>query len=166
MVRAAAVLRSMAGVFLAAGLFPSFARAADPAPRLSFEKPASKWTEAIPLGNGRLGAMDFGGVADEHYQINEGTLWGGAPHDYANPDAFQHLGEVRNLIFQGKVAEAEKLAQTMMGTPKLLMPYQPFCDLHLHFKGQDEPAAYHRGLDMATAVADTEYKIGGRKLPA
>ncbi len=56
------------------------------------------------MGNGRLGAMDFGGVEDERYQINESTLWGGAPHDYANPSISEHHDEVRSLIFQGKVA--------------------------------------------------------------
>ena len=60
--------------------------AAGTAPRLSFTQPASKWTEAIPLGNGRLGAMDLGGLEDEHYQINEGALWGGARHDYSGVD--------------------------------------------------------------------------------
>ena len=137
------------------------AHAADSSPRLNFNRPASAWTEALPLGNGRLGAMDFGGVDDERYQVNEDTLWGGAPHDYANPDAYQHLDEVRGLIFKGKVAEAEKLAETMMGKPNLLAPYQPFCDLHLRFKEQTLPTAYQRGLDLTTAIADTEYTIDG-----
>src|SRR6476660_7953013 len=58
---------------------------------LSYDKPAAKWTEALPLGNGRIGAMVFGGTQDERLQINEGTLWGGGPHDYADPEAFSHL---------------------------------------------------------------------------
>lgn len=153
--------RFLTSICLAVGLLDQSARAASELPRLSFDKPASKWTEAIPLGNGRLGAMDFGGVTEERYQINEGTLWGGVPHDYANPDAYRHLAEVRSLIFQGKVTEAEKLAEGMMGSPKLLMPYQPFCDLHLRFKRDGEPTSYHRGLDLTTATADTEYTIGG-----
>jgi alpha-L-fucosidase 2 len=161
MYQATASLKFFSLALIAAGLLSVPARAADPAPHLSFSRPASKWTEAIPLGNGRLGAMDFGGVDDERYQINEDTLWGGAPHDYANPNAFQNLDQVRSLIFQGKVAEAEKLAETMMGKPNLLMPYQPFCDLHLRFRGQTAPTAYHRGLDLTTAVADTEYTVNG-----
>ena len=161
--RVAGPLRCALTLLFAAGMLSAAARAADPPPRLSFTRPAAKWTEAIPLGNGRLGAMDFGGVEDERYQINESTLWGGAPHDYDNPDAAQHLDEVRSLIFAGKVAEAEKLADTMMGKPKLLMPYQPFCDLRLHFAGfagQAGPTAYLRGLDLTTATSDTEYTLG------
>ena len=102
---------------------------------LTYDKPAEKWTEALPIGNGRIGAMVFGGTEDERLQINESTLWGGGPHDYTNPDAYAHLDEIRRLIFAGKVDEAEKLSETMMGQPKLLMPYQPFCDLRLHFPG-------------------------------
>ncbi len=161
MVQATASLKTLSLALIAVGFLCVPARAAGPAPHLSFSRPASKWTEAIPLGNGRLGAMDFGGVDDERYQINEDTLWGGVPHDYANPDASQNLNQVRSLIFQGKVAEAEKLAETMMGKPNLLMPYQSFCDLHLRFKGQNAPSAYHRGLDLTTAVADTEYTVNG-----
>ena len=161
MKRAITFLLFMGTGLLFSDLFSSAAHAADSAPRLRFNQPATKWTEAIPLGNGRLGAMDFGGVEDQRYQINEDTLWGGAPHDYSNPAAYQHLDEVRGLIFQGKVAEAEKLAETMMGDPNLLAPYQPFCDLHLRFSGQTTPTAFHRGLDLTTAVADTEYTVNG-----
>ncbi len=159
-------LKFAISLLLAGGILSSLARAEEVTPRLRFVRPAAKWTEAIPLGNGRIGAMDFGGVEDERYQINESTLWGGAPHDYDNPDAAQHLDEIRSLIFQGKVAEAEKLADSMMGKPKLLMPYQPFCDLHLHFAGSDAPPAYHRGLDLATAIASNRVHRGRRELPA
>ena len=82
--------------------------------------------------------MVFGGTEDERLQINEATLWGGGPHDYTNPEAYTHLEEIRRLIFAGKVDEAEKLSATMMGKPKLLMPYQPFCDIRLHFPGHGQ----------------------------
>ena len=73
---------STASAFLLAGtVFITLVSGAETEPKLHFDRPASKWTEAIPLGNGRLGAMVFGGVEDEHYQINESTLWGGGPHD-------------------------------------------------------------------------------------
>ena len=65
--------------------------------------------KALPLGNGRIGAMLFGGVQEEHLQINEDTLWGGGPHDYTNPDAYSHLSELRQLVFAGKVKEADGL---------------------------------------------------------
>src|ERR1044072_3642012 len=129
--------------------------AESPACKLNFDKPASKWTEAIPLGNGRIGAMVFGGTEDERLQINESTLWGGGPHDYTNPDAYSHLDEVRKLIFAGKVEEAEKLSESMMGKPKLLMPYQPFCDVRLHFPGHEQARDYHRELNLNEATAET-----------
>jgi len=136
------------------------ATAADNGFRLTYDKPAVKWTEALPLGNGRIGAMVFGGTQDERLQINESTLWGGGPHDYTNPDAYSHLDEVRKLIFAGKVEEAEKLSESMMGKPKLLMPYQPFCDVRLHFPGHEQASDYQRQLNLNDAIAETTYKVG------
>lgn len=109
------------------------ARASDSGYKLTFDKPSTQWTEAIPIGNGRIGAMVFGGTEDERLQINESTLWGGGPHGYTNPEAYPHLDEVRKLIFAGKIDEAARLSENLMGKPKLLMPYQPFCDVRLHF---------------------------------
>jgi len=128
--------------------------------KLTYDKPATKWTEALPLGNGRIGAMVFGGTEDERLQINEDTLWGGGPHDYTNADAYAHLDEIRRLIFEGKIDEAEKVSESMMGKPKLLMPYQPFCDLRLHFLEHREVTGYHRELRLDDAIAETKYKAG------
>jgi alpha-L-fucosidase 2 len=136
------------------------ARASESDFKLTYDKPATKWTEALPLGNGRIGAMVFGGVEDERLQINESTLWGGGPHDYANPEAYAHLDEIRRLIFAGKVDEAEKLSEDLMGKPKLLMPYQPFCDVRLHFSGQGQATEYRRQLRLDDAIAETAYKVG------
>jgi alpha-L-fucosidase 2 len=122
--------------------------------KLTYDKPAAKWTDALPLGNGRIGAMVFGGTEDERLQINESTLWGGGPHNYTNPEAYAHLAEIRQLIFAGKVDEAEKLSGNLMGQPKLLMPYQPFCDLRLHFPGHDQAINYHRELHLDDATAE------------
>jgi len=127
---------------------------------LRYETAAKEWTEALPLGNGRIGAMLFGGVQEEHLQINEDTLWGGGPHDYTNPEAYSHLSELRQLIFAGKVKEADELTAKMMGRPKLLMPYQPFCDLHLRFPGDGPAEEYWRELDLQKAVATTRYRRG------
>ena len=112
------------------------------------------------MGNGRIGAMVFGGTEDERLQINESTLWGGTPHDYSNPDAYPHLDEIRKLIFAGKVDEAEKLSENLMGKPKLLMPYQPFCDVRLHFPGHGQATEYHRELHLDNAIAETSYAVG------
>jgi alpha-L-fucosidase 2 len=129
-------------------------------PKLTYNKPATKWTEALPLGNGRIGAMVFGGTADERLQVNESTLWGGSPHVYNNPEAYTHLDEVRQLVFAGKLDEAEKLSQNLMGRPSLLMPYQPFCDLRLHFPGHGQAAEYRRKLHLDEAIAEVVYQVG------
>ena len=136
------------------------AAASDPRLALTYDKPASRWTEALPVGNGRIGAMVFGGTEDDRLQINESTLWGGSPHDYTDPSAYTHLEEVRQLIFAGRVADAEKLSESLMGRPKLLMPYQPFCDLRLHFPGHGQATGYSRHLQLDDAIADTSYTVG------
>jgi alpha-L-fucosidase 2 len=128
-------------------------------PSLTYGGPAQKWTEALPIGNGRIGAMVFGGVEAERLQVNESTLWGGAPRDYANPDAAAHLDEIRRLIFAGRVTEAEALSERVMGRPKLLMPYQPFCDVRLEFPGHAAATGYARGLRLDEAVATTVYTV-------
>jgi alpha-L-fucosidase 2 len=154
-------LQNTFGLFLVAAAALSLsARAADNGPNLIYDKPAGKWTEALPIGNGRIGAMIFGGTEDERLQVNEGTLWGGGPHDYTNPEAYSHLEEIRRLIFAGKVDEAETLSATMMGKPKLLMPYQPFCDIQLHFAGHGQTTQYHRELHLSDAIAETAYQVG------
>jgi alpha-L-fucosidase 2 len=153
-------MRSAPLLFLLAAALRIHAETGPSPFRLRYDKPAAKWTEALPVGNGRIGAMVFGGVGDERVQINESTLWGGVPHDYTNPDAAAHLDEIRRLIFAGKIEEAEKLSTSMMGNPKLLMPYQPFCDLHLHFKRQEQFTEYSRELNIDDALATTQYKFG------
>ena len=127
---------------------------------MTYDRPATRWTEALPIGNGRLGAMVFGGTEDERLQVNEGTLWGGRPHDYTDPDASVRLDEIRRLIFAGNVAEAEKLSEAVMGRPKLLMPYQPFCDVRVHFPGHGQATAYQRELRLDDATVETSYTVG------
>jgi alpha-L-fucosidase 2 len=127
---------------------------------LRYDRPAERWTEALPVGNGRIGAMVFGGSAHERLQVNESTLWGGGPHNYTDPGASARLEEIRQLIFAGRVADAEKLSEATMGRPKLLMPYQPFCDVRLDFPGHDQATAYSRQLHLADAIVDTSYTVG------
>jgi alpha-L-fucosidase 2 len=145
---------------LAAAALSAVSASAQSRPILSYDAPAAKWTEALPIGNGRIGAMVFGGVDAERLQINESTLWGGTPRDYANPDAATHLDEIRRLIFDGRLAEAEALADRVMGRPKLLMPFQPFCDLRLQFPGHARATGYTRDLRLDEAVATTAYTVG------
>ena len=129
--------------------------------KLWYDKPARAWTDALPVGNGRLGAMVFGGPAEERVQFNEDTLWVGEPHDYAHEGAVKHLPAIRSLLFEGKQREAEKLAMAeFMSVPLRQMAYQPFGDLKLTFPGHDTPEGYRRELDLDQAVAAVRYKVG------
>jgi len=128
---------------------------------LWYARPAAKWTEALPLGNGRLGCMVFGGTAAERIQFNEDTLWAGGPHDYAHPGAAESLPQLRKLLLEGKQKEAERLAmERFMSVPLRQMPYQPFGDLLLELPGHDQATDYRRELDLETGVASTRYKVG------
>ena len=107
--------------------------------RLWYDDPASQWTEALPVGNGRLGAMVFGDVRKEHIQFNEDSLWTGIPHDYSHADAYKYLPEIRDLLFQGKQREAENLAsRTFMSVPLRQERYQAFGDVWIEFDGDEE----------------------------
>ncbi|MBW8882191.1 MAG: glycoside hydrolase family 95 protein, partial [Asticcacaulis sp.] len=124
------------------------------AARLWYRRPAATWTEALPIGNGRFGAMVFGRVGQERLQLNESTLWAGSPYDPVNPEAFAALPQVRELIAQGRFKEAEKLAgERMMAKPLWQMSYGTLGDLLLTFRNAETPADYARDLDLATATA-------------
>ena len=128
---------------------------------LWYNKPASEWTEALPVGNGRLGAMIFGGHATEQLQLNEDTLYAGSPYDPNNPEALKALPEARRLIFAGKYKEAHDLVGTkMMAQPIKQMPYEPVGDLKISFLDHDNVTNYRRQLDLDTAIATTTYTAG------
>lgn len=130
--------------------------------KLWYSKPAEKWTEALPVGNGRLGAMIFGTVEKERVQFNDDTLWTGGPHEYQHEGASEHLATVRKLLFEGKQREAERLAgEKMMSVPLRQEQYQPFGDLRLTFPGHDNITDYRRELDIDSAVATASYRSGG-----
>ncbi len=103
---------------------------------LWYKQPANLWVEALPIGNGHLGAMIFGRTAHERIQFNEQTVWNGEPHDYAHHGASRYLGQIRDLLFAGKQKEAEDLAmQEFMSQPLHQRAYQAFGDLLLDFPG-------------------------------
>ena len=132
------------------------------APRLWYRRPATQWVEALPLGNGRLGAMVWGGAKHERMQLNEDTLYAGGPYDPTPTGALAALPEVRRLLFSGQYAEAEALVNaTMMATPKKQMPYQPLGDLVLDFFEVSETNGYRRELDLDTAVAMSTFEARG-----
>jgi alpha-L-fucosidase 2 len=142
-------------------LAKAFPTATDESLVLWYDKPASEWTEALPVGNGRLGAMVFGGVATEQLQLNEDTLYAGSPYDPNNPEALKALPEARRLIFAGKYKEAHDLVGAkMMAQPIKQMPYEPIGDLKLLFPDHNSVSNYRRQLDLDTAIATTTYNIG------
>lgn len=136
---------------------------------LWYRTPATRWIEALPVGNGRLGAMVFGGVGNERWQLNEDSLWRGGPEDADNPEALAALPRIRQLQFQGRYAEAQSLCDATVREPSpsgSLGPYTTLGELRLiasnpsHFAGA--PAEYRRDLDLATAIATTRYRFGER----
>ncbi len=130
---------------------------------LFYTNAAAKWTEALPIGNGRLGAMIFGGVEREHLQLNESTLWAGGPYDPNNTNALAALPQARVLVFAGKYDDASRLiSSNMMAVPLREMPYQTLGDLFLDFGTNAAPVEnYRRDLDLDTAVATVSYTANG-----
>ena len=141
---------------------------------LWYRQPASKWVEALPVGNGRLGAMIYGGFPDEEIQLNEETVWDGKYHDRTNPEALKVLPKVRELLFAGKSKEATELADGRMhGIPRRVDSYQPLASLMMHFRNENGSAlqkveyrksidtsektpAFKRSLDLRTGIAVVE----------
>jgi alpha-L-fucosidase 2 len=125
---------------------------------LWYRQPANEWVEALPVGNGRLGAMVFGGVALERLQLNEDTFFSGGPYHPVNPEAKDALPEVRRLIFAGEYAKAQELANAkVMSKPLKQMSYQPIGDLLINQFGLENVVEYVRELDLETAVARTSF---------
>jgi len=173
-----------ASILLLMACFPavgSYGKAPAEGLELWFRQPAKVWTEALPIGNGRLGAMIFGHPGREHLQFNEETLWDGYPREYQREGAFNYLGEIRQLLFDGKQAEAEKLAgEQFMGRQawvddypgrkageKAPFPsqyeadYQPFGDLWITFPGHNNFTGYRRSLDLSQALSKVSYRVNG-----
>ena len=126
--------------------------------KLQYNSPAVYWTEALPVGNGRLGAMVFGGVEYERFPLNEDTLWSGYPKDGTNPRAIQVLPELRKQIEEGNYAEADQLCKGMMGP--YTQSYLPFGDLRLVMEHGDVHSDYTRQLDLERGLSLVEYTIG------
>ena len=129
---------------------------------LWYRQPAIEWTDALPVGNGRLGAMVHGGVGREDIQLNEATLWSGGPYQPTNPEALPNLEQIRTLILAGRYVQAEQLANAhAMARPHLQMSYQSAGNLFLEFQHEAVPGSYRRELDLQTAIATTQYRLLG-----
>lgn len=127
---------------------------------LWYKRPADSWVEALPLGNGRLGAMIYGGLQKETVSINEETCWEGAKIDRCNPVALQKLDEVRKSIFHGHYDEAGQICNEMMGIPMNLDCYQPVCSLDIQMENTGIFRNYRRDLNLETAIATVRYSRG------
>jgi alpha-L-fucosidase 2 len=133
----------------------------DPALKLWFTKPALAWEEALPLGNGKTGAMVFGGITTERFQLNDNTLWSGYPLPGNNPEAVQYLPIVRKLIFEGNYDSAAAVWKKHMQGPYSAR-YLPMADLWLKFHSKDTTAVdYRRELDLNTAISTVTYTQSG-----
>jgi alpha-L-fucosidase 2 len=129
---------------------------------LWYRSPARDWYQALPIGNGRLGAMVFGGAADELLQLNEDTLWAGGPTNASNPDALKALPEVRRLLFEDRNVEATALAEkSMMGRPMRIQSYQTLGEAYIECPGVGIVTGYVRSLDLDTGIASVEYGWNG-----
>lgn len=129
---------------------------------LWYRQPAALWTEALPVGCGRLGAMVYGGVEKERIQFNEHTVWTGEPHDYAHAGAYQSLDRIRQLLWEGRQKEAEALAMAeFMSVPVRQKAYQSFGSIRLDFAALNEVTGYRRALGLDSAAATVEYTAGG-----
>jgi alpha-L-fucosidase 2 len=139
--------------------------------RLWYRQPAAVWTQALPVGNGRLGGMVFGGVAQEHLQLNEDSLWSGGPQDADNPEALAALAPIRKLLWEGKYTEADALAARKLicrgpgsggggGANVPYGSYETLGDLTLEFApAKGEASDYTRELDLDTATARVRYRV-------
>lgn len=129
------------------------------------DKAAVEWEEAFPIGNGRIGAMIFGGPGYEHLQLNEESIWYGGPVNRLNPDMKENLPKIRELIFAGRIAEAEKLMWlTMSGCPNGQHPYQTLGDMTIDFDVFGEPGEitdYRRELDLEQALHKVSFRKNG-----
>ena len=130
--------------------------------KLWYKQPSGNtWENALPIGNGRLGAMVYGNVKKETIQLNEHTAWSGGPNRNDNPLALDSLAIIRQLIFEGKQKEAERIANRVIITKKSHgQMFQPVGSLHLTFNGHENYTNYYRELDIEKAVTKTSYRIG------
>ena len=133
--------------------------------QLWYKHPASKWTEALPIGNGRLGGMVFGGYKKEIIQLNEESVWAGSKVNNNNPQAATHLKEIQAAIFKGEYQKALDLSNKFfVGTPPRIRSYQPLGNLFVDFISSAQPSSYKRSLNLQNGIAKTEYTINGNKI--
>ena len=136
--------------------------------KLFYNKPAENWNEALPIGNGKLGAMVYGGAIQEHLQLNEETIWAGEPGNNVPKNTFDSIQKIRKLLNENQFQEAQNVSNRTYPrqAPKNLnygMPYQTMGDLFLDFKGHENFKNYNRSLDIEKAISTVSYEVNGVK---
>lgn len=161
------IMRRVLSVFVVFVLMPSadggtaeIAQRPNSDLKLWYRQPAEKWVEALPVGNGRIGAMVFGGIESERLQLNENTIWSGSRSDYDRVGTYRHLPEIRRLLFAGQSKEAAQLVEREVLGERPLDYYQPLGDLVLKFDYAIPATDYRRELDLDSAVARVSYRVG------
>ena len=140
------------------------AASAAESPQLWYKTPAADWGQALPIGNGRLAGMVYGGAVDEQIQLNEESIFAGKAMDRVNPGARENIPVIRRLLLEGKVKEAEELAEkNMLAIPRRQPPYEPLGDLRLHFDGVNAAPVqdYRRSLDLYDGIATVGFEANG-----
>lgn len=142
-------------------MLPSIAHAGN-SHILWYDKPAQTWTEALPIGNGRLGGMVFGNVSVDRIQLNEETIWAGRPNNNANHEALEWLPKIREMVWNGEYKQAQDAATAhVQSKTNHGMPYQPFGDLNISFPETNDYQNYYRELSLDSARAIVRYTING-----
>jgi len=132
--------------------------------KLWYKQPASVWEEALPVGNGRLGAMVFGDPLHERIQLNEESIWAGSKINNNNPNALKNLPELQRALFENRFKDSRKIAEeNFLGTPPRIRSYQPFGDLLIDYEWNMQPANYKRELDLKTGISTTYFKVDGKQ---
>lgn len=145
------------------GIMQSYADTTSPSTLLWYSQPAKCWLEAMPLGNSRMGAMEYGGTEWEELQLNEETFWSGSPHNNDSKTSASKLAEVRQLIFQGQEEKAAEIINKDFVVGPHGMRYLSLGSMKLHFEGHDKATNYYRDLNLETATATTSYEVEGVK---
>ncbi|MCB1124877.1 MAG: glycoside hydrolase N-terminal domain-containing protein, partial [Verrucomicrobiae bacterium] len=147
---------------MSAGLLQAQPEAFDPAATLWYDTGVQDWREAMPMGNGRLGAMYFGGVKEDRLQFNEDTYWTGGPYDSVPKGAYQHLDEVRRLLFADRLVEGHLLfGRHFLGHPVEQQKYQCMGNLVLDFPSDEGVSCFRRSLDLRTGISRVVYRQNG-----
>ncbi len=131
---------------------------------LWYDRPADKWEEALPVGNGRIGAMIFGNPVHEVIQLNEESIWAGSKINNNNPEALKHLKELQQALFKSRYEEAARLAEKyMIGTPPRIRSYQPLGNLLIDYSWESAPTDFRRSLDIRNGIATTSFLVNGKR---